>query len=175
MAVPLNVAPADHVFLLFSRWHVFNPDSCWEQSHVPVPLYYKHTFPTGMEIVWFTQKMTQKAWNYMQMNGSIPHFLPSKVWLSNNCMGQFLHQLSNKGHLCVINISLWRAVCHLSQKLSEKTPAIIPKEIIRWLCPSKAAGSSRDIIFTRKTTVSSQENMEQIKKWTHWKQTQNQR
>lgn len=73
--------------LLFSRWHLFNPDPRWERAHVPVPLYYERTFPTVPEIVWFTQKMTHKPWNYMQMNRSASHFLPLQLRLCNNCMG----------------------------------------------------------------------------------------
>lgn len=59
-------------FLEALAFHVLNPEACSR-------LGYEHTFPTATEIVWFTQKMTRKPWNYMQMSSSLLPISPSQL------------------------------------------------------------------------------------------------
>lgn len=158
MAVSLNVVPADHVFLLFSRWHVFNPDSCWERAHVPVPLYYEHTFPTGMEIVWFTQKMTQKAWNYMQMSWSIPHFSPSKLWLSlETAWGNFYTSFQTKGISVLLTSHCGKQFVTFHKNYLKRHQQLFPRRLLGGCVPAKQ-------LEAQETSYSPEKQLSQVKR-----------
>lgn len=80
MPAPLRAAPEDHFFLTPTSSSAADDISLTLIQAERAPMFLSSvlecTLPTALGIAWSTLKMTQKPWNYMQTNSSVPHFLP---------------------------------------------------------------------------------------------------
>lgn len=58
------------------------------------------------------------------------------------------HGAGVQTEISVINCSLAQAACHLAQKRSEKTPAIMAHQIMGWESPAVTGGRRCDTTFS---------------------------